>query len=112
MPDVNHEQYGCPLERKFAELLQHFGVEYTRPERDSADPTNLDFYIPALKLYVEIKRFHTDRINHQLSKVPLGYDVMVLQGNTSVDAFRGLLRFVGRSSIIWDRESIIGPNSY
>jgi hypothetical protein len=80
----------CPLEKQMVALLEDADIEFTRPERERRDPTNLDFHLSAFDLYIEVKMFHTDRIVDQLSKVPVGKSVIVLVGPQSVTAFKRL----------------------
>jgi hypothetical protein len=71
-------------------LLKAADIRYTRPERDPSDPANLDFYIPELRLYIEVKASHADhgRLERQLGKVPIpNRNVMVLMGHTAVEQF-------------------------
>lgn len=65
-------------------LLETAGIDYTCPERDPLDPTNLDFYLPDYRLYIEIKASHVDkgRLERQLERVPIpNRNVMVLMGH-------------------------------
>ena len=80
-----------PLEKQFQRFLEDKGIEFTRPERDPLDPTNLDFYIPKLDLYVEIKRFHTERLIKQVAAVPHEANTMILVGNNAIWAFLQLM---------------------
>ncbi len=86
----------CPLEKRFVALLEQHGIGFTRPERDRTDPANLDFYIPAARLYVEVKQFHTPRIAGQLAKVRDNQSIMVLVGPGSVASFEMLLAAIKR----------------
>jgi hypothetical protein len=80
-----------PIENAMAMLLSKYGIEYTRPEHDAADPTTLDFYLPAFRLYIEVKQFHTDRIAGQLRKVPQMTTAIVLVGPTCINDFARLV---------------------
>ena len=68
-------------------VLNGAGITFTRPEGDKADPTTLDYYLPDLDLYIEVKQFHSDRIAKQLSAVPQMTSALVLVGPKSVEAF-------------------------
>ena len=76
--------------KQMVALFDGADIDFTRPERDRRDPTNLDFYLSTIDLYIEVKMFHTDRIAAQLAKVPEGKSVMVLIGPQSVAAFKRL----------------------
>lgn len=79
-----------PLEKKMAAILERSGIEFTRPERDRNDPTNLDFYLPAFDVYIEVKQFHSDRIARQLASVPEKSTAIVLVGPSAIAAFERL----------------------
>jgi hypothetical protein len=81
----------CPLEKQFALFLEERGIEYTRPERDPRDPTNLDFHLPAIDLYVEVKQYPTPRLSTQLAKLPDSSDALVLVGRRAVEKFLVLI---------------------
>lgn len=80
-----------PLEVAFAKMLMDAGIEFTRPERDAREPTNLDFYLPEIGIYVEIKQFHTPRIADQLAQLPQQKSALVLVGPQSVKDFMMLI---------------------
>ena len=88
----------CPLEKKLAALLRSNGIWFTRPERDKTDPTTLDFFLPELRLYIEVKQFYTDRIAGQLQKVPQGMTAIVLIGPRAVEDFMALCNVLGTGS--------------
>lgn len=83
-----------PLEQEMAALLDEAGISYIRPDRVSSEPTNLDFYIPALSLYIEVKAAHTPRIADQLALVPADRSALVLVGREAVKAFVLLAGYV------------------
>lgn len=88
----------CPLEKQMASLLDRCGIDYTRPEQDRRDPTNLDFYLPDFDLYVEVKQFHTPRVEKQLELVPKKANALVLQGMTAVLQFERLCTRIGSAT--------------
>jgi hypothetical protein len=81
-----------PLEEQFEALLRDRRIAFTRPERDAADPTTLDFLLPALRIYVEVKQFHTPRLANQLANVPADFTVITLTGRDAVASFEALMR--------------------
>ena len=85
----------CPLERRFEAFLIERGIKFTRPERDTSDPTNLDYFLPGFRTYVEIKQFHTERIAEQLSHVKKPNGCIVLLGEMGLNAFLELAKGSG-----------------
>jgi hypothetical protein len=89
-PDHSHLQgYGGkpdPLEDQVRQILETFGVRFTRDH-----PSRLDFYLSDHDLLIEVKRFYTHRIADQLARVPRS-DVIVIQG---IGALPKLLRALG-----------------
>lgn len=77
----------CPLEKQMETLLLKHDIAFTRPEKAGR---NLDFYLTNYGLAVEIKQFHSDRVNKQIkdSGFPT---VMVLIGRESVNVLAELL---------------------
>ena len=80
-----------PLEKAMAALLDEAGIPYVRPEIVRSDPTTLDFYLPTIDLYVELKQWHSPRLADQIAKVPVASDVMILIGRNSVDRLKKLI---------------------
>lgn len=71
--------FGDATERLLAEALDRAGIAYVHEsERPSI---GLDFYLPDLDLYIEVKRFHSARISKQMSKHE---NVIVIQGINAV----------------------------
>lgn len=64
-----------PVEIVIAEGLERAGIEYERKSENRFP--HLDFYLPRLNIYIEVKQFHTDRIADQMSRVP---DIIAIQG--------------------------------
>lgn len=75
-----------PVEKIVADALDAKGVRYVRD--GEADTKALDFYLPDIGLYVEVKQFHTDRIAEQTSRV---LNIIVIQGIDAAKAFAGLI---------------------
>lgn len=84
----------CRLEKEMTDLLLLNGIDFSRPEQDKADPTTLDFYLPKYDTYIEVKLFHTPRIDQQLSKVPKGCTAILIQGLDGVKDFELLCKAV------------------
>jgi hypothetical protein len=69
------------LEQAVADALNRANVRYVR-DRDGAVPENLDFYLPDADLFIEVKRFHSERIAAQMSRAP---NIIAVQGQAAVE---------------------------
>jgi len=69
-----------PLEEALADALRSAGVRFVR--EGHGIPVALDFYLPDFDLYLEVKRFHSDRIARQMS---LADNVIAIQGQPAID---------------------------
>lgn len=76
-----------PMERIVEEALTDAGIDFVT-ERDG-DTHNLDFYLPQLDLFIEVKRMHSPRIAQQTARVD---NVIVAQGEKAVRALATALR--------------------
>ncbi len=74
-----------PMESATERVLIDAGIAWTRDDAKSG----LDFYLPDYDVYVEVKRYHTDRIAEQMSRRP---NVIAIQG---LDALKVFARLVG-----------------
>lgn len=72
-----------PMERLVEHALRRAGIRY-EVDRDGAVPANLDFYLPDHDVYLEVKRFHSDRIAEQMSRAA---NVIAVQGETAIRFF-------------------------
>jgi hypothetical protein len=70
-----------PMEQVIERGLEAAGIPYRRTDDN---PRRLDFYLPTLDIYIEVKRFHTPRIADQMSRVP---DIIVIQGMKAAVTF-------------------------
>lgn len=77
-----------PLERRVASALSDAGIAYVHEMQDQ-QRTGLDFYLPESGVYVEVKRFHSDRISKQTARAE---NIIVLQGEQAVDLFCNALQ--------------------
>lgn len=75
-----------PLEERVEKALERNGVLYERHDHVNG----IDFYLPMLMIYVEVKAMHTPRVSDQMARVD---HIIVLQGHSAVNAFCGLLDF-------------------
>ena len=76
-----------PLEEALAQALKQAGIAFVR-ERGGLIPVGLDFYLPDHDLYIEVKRFHSDRIGPQMARAA---NVIAIQGLDAVRWFCGQL---------------------
>lgn len=77
-----------PMERLIEEALLDAGVPFTR-EGQPGHQHALDFYLPDADVFIEVKRFHSDRIAAQMARVP---NVIVAQGKPAVEALAAMIR--------------------
>lgn len=77
----NGIQYACLLEVDIAKALEAANISFTAPKR-------LDFYLPDYDIFIEVKRYHTERSNDQLSTQD---NVILVQGMKCVDFLCKLL---------------------
>lgn len=75
-----------PLEQRIAEALTAGGIEFTRKPEETK---NLDFYLPQVGVYIEVKGGHTPRIAEQCSR---DHNIIVVQGVKATAFFCELLR--------------------
>ena len=79
-----------PMERLIEAALIERGIEY-ETDFGGQNPSRLDFRLPAFGVEIEVKRFHSDRINEQMRR---SANVIVAQGEDAVKflaaAIRGL----------------------
>jgi hypothetical protein len=69
-----------PMEMLVAEALARAGVRF---EHDFSGKTKgLDFFLPEHDIFIEVKRFHSDRIGEQMSRAE---NVIAVQGKAAVE---------------------------
>src|SRR5690606_39019051 len=74
--------YSDELERYIGESLIKNKILFEK------EKLGLDFYLTDYDVFIEVKKFHTDRVNNQLQR----YDnIILIQGRKSVDTFIKLL---------------------
>lgn len=72
------------METRFMAICESYGIICEREDHKSG----LDFFLPGLDVYVEVKQFHSPRISEQMSRKP---NVIVIQGMGAMEAFATLL---------------------
>lgn len=76
-----------PMERIIAVALSDAGIPFLHEV-----PTGLavlDFYLPLQDVYIEVKRFHSDRLDRQMSSAE---NVIAVQGKSAVQMLAHLIR--------------------
>lgn len=76
-----------PMERIIAEALVEAGIAFETEA--TGDTHRLDFYLPQLDLFIEVKRMHSPRIAEQTARVE---NVIVAQGLQAVQALAAAIR--------------------
>lgn len=76
-----------PVEAMVAKTLNRHNVYYTRGNHSQ----RLDFHLPVFGVYIECKRYHTDRIEEQTKGMT---NVIIIQGMEAARAFDDLLTYV------------------
>lgn len=71
-----------PMERLIADALDAAGEAYEH------EKNGLDFYLPRLDLYIEVKRFHSPRIAAQMERAE---NIIAVQGSFAVRTISVLL---------------------
>lgn len=80
-----------PLEARIASALDLAGLEYVRDGDMLPNGKRrcvLDFWVPELRTFIEVKQFYSMRADRQLAGE---LNVVLLQGAEAVDAFCSLL---------------------
>ncbi len=67
------------LEKKVAEAMDEVGIRFIHESEDKE--LTLDFYLPYFDVYLEVKKFHADRIERQMASKD---NVIAIQGAKSV----------------------------
>lgn len=83
-----------PMEQIIELALIKAGFEY-RTDAGGGLPECLDFYVPALGLFIEVKRFHSPRIAEQMARTE---NVIVAQGKMAVVRLAEMIEHLGHRS--------------
>lgn len=75
-----------PIEAMVFDALVDAGVKFEMADENKA---RLDFFLPGIGVYVEVKQFHSPRIAEQMSRAK---DVIAIQGRWAAAMFCGLLK--------------------
>lgn len=74
--------YSDELEEKIGQALQEANILFTKNQR-------LDFFLPDFDVFIEVKKYHSDRSSSQLASEE---NVILLQGAKSISFFCKLLK--------------------
>lgn len=74
------------LELAVAEMLLDLKINFIHESQNNG--SNLDFYLPDFDVFIEVKQFHTDRVNKQLASQE---NVILIQGKKSIEMLKKLL---------------------
>ncbi len=77
-----------PMEQLIEQALIDAGISY-RTDRGGGNEARLDFHLPDHDLYIEVKRWHSERASAQLSRAP---HVILVQGETAIRWLADLIR--------------------
>lgn len=79
----------CDLEKDLAEALNDAGIRFIHGS-EKGSLQRLDFYLPEHDVYLEVKKFHSERSGAQLSSQE---NVILIQGRQSVALF---IKMIGK----------------
>lgn len=83
---MTSRQYTDPMEKIVADALDAAAITFV----DEHDPRaqGLDFYLPDLNVYIEVKQMHAPRIALQMAKVE---NIIAIQGLVAAKAFAAMV---------------------
>jgi hypothetical protein len=79
----------CSLEQRIEDALVRARIRFVRECNDREMTRRLDFFLPDFDIFIEVKRFHSDRIAEQMAHAE---NVIAVQGQKSTNFLIGLLR--------------------
>lgn len=75
--------YTCDLEQKIANALKEENIIF------ESNAHRLDFFLPDFNVYIEIKKYHSERSNSQLQSQE---NIILIQGKKAVDLFCNIIK--------------------
>lgn len=75
-----------PMEKLIRDALIDIGEPFIEENKNLA---NLDFYLPRINIYIEVKQFHSKRISNQMERAS---NVIVAQGKEAVEALASMIK--------------------
>lgn len=85
---MHHRRVTDPVERVIQDFLEAHDIEYVMDGEKDPRCDRIDFYIPHLDTYIEVKQFHAARVVNQMALVK---NIIVIQGLPAAHAFVSLL---------------------
>lgn len=79
--------FNDPLEIAVAEILDKAGIRYIHESQNNG--SRLDFYLPDHDLYIEVKKYHTPRVDSQLATKD---NIILIQGANGVRFLRDMFK--------------------
>jgi len=76
------------LELRIADLLNSKCIKFVHEGYKNGINQRLDFYLPDHDIYIEVKKFHTDRVLKQLESQD---NIILVQGDKSVKFLESIL---------------------
>lgn len=81
---IKGEQFGRPQRRHASSGATKYGINAAHCAFGGKVPENLDFHLPDLGVFIEVKAMHTPRISDQMTRAA---NVIALQGEAAVRFF-------------------------
>lgn len=75
-----------PMEKLIRDALIDIGEPFVEENKNLA---NLDFYLPRINVYIEVKQFHSKRISNQMERAS---NVIVAQGKEAIEALASMIK--------------------
>lgn len=75
------QPYSDELEKQIGDALEEAGIDFRRNQR-------LNFYLPDFNVYIEVKKYHSERSSSQLASEE---NIILVQGKKAVNLFCTLL---------------------
>lgn len=93
--------YADNTEKQIGEILEKAGIRFVHESEDNT--LKLDFYLPDYGIYIEVKRFYSNRSSKQLSSEE---SIIFIQGVKSVMFFKTFISDLSQCSLnkVWDNK--------
>ncbi|CAB4218679.1 hypothetical protein UFOVP1605_41 [uncultured Caudovirales phage] len=76
----------CDLEQSLADSLTEVGISFIH---ESQRKQRLDFYLPDFDIWIEVKKFDSERTGEQIKSQE---NVVLIQGKKAMEFFIGVLK--------------------
>lgn len=77
------------LEKQLADALAEANIDFVHESEKGNQNKGIDFFLPAPKIYIEVKQYHSDRISNQMSKHE---ETIAIQGKAALNYFIDIIR--------------------